>query len=167
MKLALMSSLFLVLSANVFAQTDPNYYPILCRSGKGISVFAQRSMQTLGGNGLGSVGASERITFAKNATAAKVDGSGLQPGTCAWVDRPLNASEPNVIYETYSDTSTLIITYQTGQPVQITPATAALDNDAYPGKIFRAQAHSVALSPGNNVLQVQLNNGLRQISTVP
>lgn len=37
------------------------------------------------------------LTFAASPTASGPEGQGLQPGSCAWVDRPLNDAEPRRI----------------------------------------------------------------------
>ncbi len=37
------------------------------------------------------------LTFAANPTASGPEGQGLEPGSCAWVDRPLNDAEPRRI----------------------------------------------------------------------
>jgi hypothetical protein len=47
------------------------------------------------------------MTFAPGASAALSNGTGLAQGTCGWVDRPLNAQEPAVVWFTQllSDTA--------------------------------------------------------------
>ena len=37
------------------------------------------------------------LTFAANATPSGLEGQGLQPGSCAWVDRALSDAEPRRI----------------------------------------------------------------------
>lgn len=39
-----------------------------------------------------------RWIFERNAVAAGHSGRTLKPGTCAWEDRPVDASEPNVFF---------------------------------------------------------------------
>jgi hypothetical protein len=62
-------------------------YPLNCRGGAGL-VF----------DTLLVVADSDRVrlmlTFNANATGSGPEGQGLEPGSCAWVDRPLNDAEP-------------------------------------------------------------------------
>lgn len=44
------------------------------------------------------------LTFAANAIAAGPEGLGLEPGSCAWVDRPLSDAEPRRIQFTIGTT---------------------------------------------------------------
>ena len=66
-------------------------FPLQCRGGGGV-VF----------DTLLAAGAAERttrlmLTFAAAERAAGPEGQGLEPGTCAWVDRTLNPDEPRRI----------------------------------------------------------------------
>ncbi|HEU4829778.1 MAG TPA: hypothetical protein VFT04_11350 [Gemmatimonadales bacterium] len=65
-------------------------FPLNCRGGAGL-VF----------DTLLVVADSDRVrlmlTFAANATASGPEGQGLEPGSCAWVDRPLSDAEPRRI----------------------------------------------------------------------
>ena len=65
-------------------------FPLNCRGGGGL-VF----------DTLLVVADSNRVrlmlTFAANATASGPEGQGLEPGACAWVDRPLSDAEPRRI----------------------------------------------------------------------
>jgi hypothetical protein len=45
------------------------------------------------------------ITFNKSSNAAGASGAPLQPGTCAWEDRPLNSAEPSHMTYKISTTS--------------------------------------------------------------
>jgi hypothetical protein len=38
------------------------------------------------------------MRFRASPRAAGADGSGLEPGTCAWIDRPLNSAEPRLLW---------------------------------------------------------------------
>ena len=38
------------------------------------------------------------MSFKASPRAAGADGSGLEPGTCAWIDRPLNNAEPRLLW---------------------------------------------------------------------
>jgi hypothetical protein len=63
-------------------------YPMNCRGG-GDLVFVP----------IGPPSGTERtvtfeVPFAAGASAAGQEGQGLRPGTCAWVDRPMNGEEP-------------------------------------------------------------------------
>ncbi|MBV9773039.1 MAG: hypothetical protein JO040_03780 [Gemmatimonadetes bacterium] len=40
----------------------------------------------------------EVVAFRASPKAAGADGSGLAPGTCSWIDRPLNQAEPREIW---------------------------------------------------------------------
>lgn len=65
-------------------------FRIICKGGPNIKVRispgdVHNSYQKLG------------LFFAKSAHAAGQNGAGLQNGTCAWVDRPLNAREPDIL----------------------------------------------------------------------
>jgi hypothetical protein len=63
-------------------------YPLNCRGG-GQLVFDTLALPSGTGSALGL-----SLAFAANPIAAGPAGQGLQPSTCAWVDRPLNAEEP-------------------------------------------------------------------------
>src|SRR5713226_5954393 len=76
-----------VLPPSVFAQQT---YRLICRGGPGMRVRispgdVRNSYQKLG------------LFFNKSGRAAGQTGKPLQPGTCAWVDRPLNAQEPDIV----------------------------------------------------------------------
>jgi hypothetical protein len=66
-------------------------YPLNCRGGAPLAfdTIAPRS-------DTGSV-VRLAVSFAPNATAAGPEGQGLQPGSCAWVDRPVSGEEPRRI----------------------------------------------------------------------
>jgi hypothetical protein len=49
------------------------------------------------------------IRFRKNPDAAGAQGAGLSPGSCAWVDRPLNEAEPSVLAFTVTETRWAVI----------------------------------------------------------
>jgi hypothetical protein len=66
-------------------------YPLNCRGGGGL-VFDTISPPS---DANGAVALS--LTFAASAVASGPEGQGLQPGTCAWVDRPVNDAEPRQI----------------------------------------------------------------------
>jgi hypothetical protein len=61
-------------------------YPLNCRGGAGL---------TFDTVGVASDSGRVRLalTFAANPTASGPEGQGLEPGTCAWVDRPLSEPE--------------------------------------------------------------------------
>jgi hypothetical protein len=63
-------------------------YPLNCRGGEQL-VFDTLALPSDTGSVLGL-----SLAFAANPVAAGPEGRGLQPSTCAWVDRPLNAEEP-------------------------------------------------------------------------
>jgi hypothetical protein len=66
-------------------------YPLNCRGGGGLA------LETLGPPA--DTGRTVRLslTFAASPVAAGPEGIGLQPGTCAWVDRPVNDQEPRQV----------------------------------------------------------------------
>jgi hypothetical protein len=72
-------------------------YEIRCRGGDG----AFRLQQLSGGPRSGAGGqvwvAQMSLEFRASPLAAGPDGAGLIPGTCAWIDRPLNDLEPRSI----------------------------------------------------------------------
>jgi hypothetical protein len=74
------------------------HYPLSCRGG------AQLVLDTMIPPSDTGKGVSLSLTFAASPTAAGAEGQGLQPSTCAWVDRPLNAAEPRQIRVTVHDT---------------------------------------------------------------
>ncbi len=46
----------------------------------------------------GTGGNTSVVFFAKNTTSSGSGGISLQPGKCAWTDRPVSATEPTKIY---------------------------------------------------------------------
>lgn len=74
--------LALLFSMNAFAQND-NSYPLLCRGGY---IFQ-----------LGNWSPGYNVVFRHSREAAGHSGKNLEPGTCAWIDRPLNNEESNRI----------------------------------------------------------------------
>jgi hypothetical protein len=67
------------------------YYPLNCRGG-GRLLF-----DTIGAPSDTARAVRLSLTFAASPTAAGPEGQGLQPGTCAWVDRPVNKEEPRQV----------------------------------------------------------------------
>ena len=63
-------------------------YPLNCRGGAGLA------FDTISPPSDGDKTVTFSVTFAASASAAGSEGQGLQPGTCAWVDRPVNGEEP-------------------------------------------------------------------------
>lgn len=45
----------------------------------------------------------DQLLFGRSSTAAKPDGSGLQPGQCAWPDRGLSPAEPDRVVADVED----------------------------------------------------------------
>ncbi len=66
-------------------------YPLNCRGGE-LLVFDTIGSPTDTGTAL-----RLSLTFNASPTAAGPEGQGLQPSTCAWVDRPVNAEEPRQV----------------------------------------------------------------------
>ena len=68
-------------------------YPLNCRGGGGALVF-----DTIGPPSDANGAVALSLTFVASPTAAGLEGQGLRPGTCAWVDRPANDTEPRQIW---------------------------------------------------------------------
>lgn len=68
-------------------------YPLNCRGGGGLA------FDTIGPPDAGGAVALS-LAFAASPVATGAEGQGLQPGTCAWVDRPLNDAEPRRVWFT-------------------------------------------------------------------
>lgn len=86
-RIFLFSAMVALGSSMCFAQQS---FRIICKGGPSIKVRvspgdARNSYQKLG------------LFFAKSPRAAGQKGTGLANGTCAWVDRPLNAREPDIL----------------------------------------------------------------------
>lgn len=62
--------------------------PLSCRGGSGVVFDTILPRSDTGGT------VQLSLTFAANPVAAGAEGQGLQPGTCAWSDRPLRDAEP-------------------------------------------------------------------------
>jgi len=72
-------------------------FPLNCRGGGGLTFDTIIVVPDSGRVRL-------MLTFAANATASGPEGQGLEPGTCAWVDRPLSDPEPRRILVTIGTT---------------------------------------------------------------
>ena len=84
----------------VLPPDHPSPYPFFCRGG---GPFAFDTLRQMDGVPIIQVA----MTFTPAASAALSNGTGLAQGTCAWVDRPLNAQEPAAVWFTQllSDTA--------------------------------------------------------------
>lgn len=69
-------------------------FQLRCRGGAGYE-FRSLGFRQVGQQQLRMAVA---LVFAPGGAAAGTKGEGLQPGTCAWVDRPLNSSEPREVH---------------------------------------------------------------------
>jgi hypothetical protein len=79
-------------------------YPLNCRGG-GLA------FDTLGGPSDTHGAVALSLTFAASPLPSGPEGQGLRPGTCAWVDRPVNDAEPRQVWFTTSiDDSILQLT---------------------------------------------------------
>ena len=76
-------------------------YPLNCRGGAGL-VFDTLLVET------DSNRVRLMLTFAANATPSGPEGQGLQPGSCAWVDRALSDAEPRRIPLTIGATDSCV-----------------------------------------------------------
>jgi len=74
------------------ACSTAGYFPFLCRGPVNVFDYSGENSMSV-------------ITFFSNAVAAGGNGSALAKGTCAWVNRPLNKSEPRQIMRQYSSPS--------------------------------------------------------------
>ena len=72
-------------------------FPLNCRGGAGLVFDTLLVIPDSGRVRL-------MLTFAANAAASGLEGQGLEPGSCAWVDRPLTDAEPRRIQFTISMT---------------------------------------------------------------
>lgn len=72
-------------------------FPLDCRGGGGV-VFDTLLVEP------DSARVRLMLTFTAGATASGPEGQGLEPGACAWVDRPLNDAEPRRIQFAISTT---------------------------------------------------------------
>ena len=66
-------------------------YPLNCRGGEGLAYDTISPPSDTGKAAMLS------LIFGGSVAAAGPEGRGLQPGSCAWVDRPLNLDEPRRI----------------------------------------------------------------------
>lgn len=66
-------------------------YPLNCRGGERL-VFDTISPPSHSGAGM-----KLSLTFIASSSAAGAEGQGLEPSTCAWVDRPVNGDEPRQV----------------------------------------------------------------------
>jgi len=99
-----------------------------------------------------------RFTFRASPLAAGMTGSGLQPGTCSWVDRPLSDKEPRaVVFDTLAN-GQLKQTLK-GTPVDRSPTAA----ENYPDAI----TIPVYLGDGNHYFTFSVNNVLLPMDYFP
>ena len=86
-------------------------YPLNCRGGERL-VF-----DTIGSPSDTGTALRLSLTFTASPTAAGPEGQGLQPSTCAWVDRPVNDEEPRRVRVTIhiSDSTPRATVRDTGQ----------------------------------------------------
>lgn len=74
------------------ALADPPSYPMLCRGGPGMRIMVNHDV-----DGAGIPGATAMFLYFHKAPAA-ASAMPPPPGSCAWMDRPLNAAEPGVLW---------------------------------------------------------------------
>jgi hypothetical protein len=97
-------------------------YELRCRGGAGFEYRNLGFKRSPGGDTLVAVA----LVFAANPKAAGLKGEGLEPGSCAWLDRPLNAAEPREVRFIASGAAPLA----TG-PIDTTPEAAERDRDVH------------------------------------
>jgi hypothetical protein len=74
------------------AMAEPPSYPMVCRGGPMMRIMVNHDV-----NGAGIPGATAMfVYFNKAPTGASM--APPPPGSCAWLDRPLNAAEPAVLW---------------------------------------------------------------------
>lgn len=73
-------------------QTRRRDYPLNCRGGGGLVLDTIHPPS----DAAGTVALS--LTFTASPVASGPEGQGLHPGTCAWIDRPVNHAEPRRIW---------------------------------------------------------------------
>src|SRR2546423_3722772 len=91
---------FLLLVSVLVTRAAAQGYDLRCRGKSGAFVFD------------GPSGNSYSIRFAASSHAAGPTNAGLDPGTCSWVDRPLNSAEPSEIHFRGLDWQTRLIATQ-------------------------------------------------------
>jgi hypothetical protein len=74
------------------ALADPPSYPMLCRGGPGMRIVVNHDV-----TGAGIPGKTAMFIYFHKAPAA-ASAMPPPPGSCAWMDRPLNAAEPGVLW---------------------------------------------------------------------
>lgn len=126
-------------------------YPLFCRGPFELATRPSHARITPGGGGSGlepftpaSRGAGPddtevAIPFRRNDRAAGAGGSALSPGACAWVDRPVNAGEPDVLKFTVT---------QTFHAVQTAIYDTILICSTTPGCVFAINAGGVTRDDG-------------------
>ncbi|HUO98560.1 MAG TPA: hypothetical protein VMU01_07815 [Rhizomicrobium sp.] len=74
------------------ALADPPSYPMLCRGGPGMRIMVNHDV-----TGSGIPGATAMFVYFNKAPMPGSMGP-PPPGSCTWMDRPLNAAEPAVLW---------------------------------------------------------------------
>lgn len=87
----LLSGLPLLNLFPVSAHTEPPVYELRCRGHYGSDFRFREATLTL---------PDQAMSFHASSMASGADGSGLAPGTCSWIDRPLNQAEPREVWFT-------------------------------------------------------------------
>src|SRR5262245_53702518 len=77
--------------ASMLAAQTRRPYPLNCRGGERLVFDTIRPPSQSG------AGMKLSLTFIASPSAAGADGQGLEPSTCAWVDRPVNGDEPRQV----------------------------------------------------------------------
>lgn len=86
-RICLLAGLMITASSLCFGQQS---FRIICKGGPSMKVRISPGDQRNSYQKLG-------LFFTKSARAAGQNGAALQNGTCAWVDRPMNAREPDIL----------------------------------------------------------------------
>lgn len=73
------------------ARSGQRHFPLNCRGGERMVV------DTLGPLPDNPIRVRLSLTFAPSRRAAGWNGEGLEPGTCGWIDRPVNGAEPRQV----------------------------------------------------------------------
>lgn len=103
-KLRVFAIVSMLLASVAEPKAQAQGYDLRCRGKSGAFVFD------------GPQGNTYSIRFAASTRAAGPGNQGLDPGTCSWVDRPLNSAEPSEIHYQAQMWQTRLIATQLSDP---------------------------------------------------
>ena len=146
----------LVLAMGLFldlAQAE-SYYPILCKGGGDAEV--KYDLQFWPGLSSGSVYVTFEIKFRHSLTSSGTRGEKLVDGSCSWLDRGMNADEPErMIYR--GDGTGRLTNFQATVSAVNKPASkgnlkfsSQVDRMTQSGQVTRFSVRRVTLRPGED-----------------